>query len=199
VELPLHDPPEATEVDDPPKVLYESAYGLLPRFLWYFAIPFLLVVSGILFVRAVWFGQGLLVRTVRLSADVVAWAVCPGMWLLCTAVVGLEIYRRYHPLRVLVTTAGLHLPKGRFTADTLFIPWDELDASLYAGRVALMDFYEVTCTDQRDGSCAKIASPQFRDFDDFATFALIIGKYIGEDWSIKGFLPGTYRGRKYRS
>lgn len=189
-------PPDDADSGDTPDVLFESAYGTFPRFFWYGVIPFLLMVSGTLFARAVWFGQGIAVRSVKLSPQVVAWVVCPGMWLLCATIIGLAIYRRLHPQRVILTTSGLQLPKGRFTDETVFIPWDRLEADIDGRRIAFLVACDVTCLDAIDGTTARIASLLFHDFDDFATFARIVGAQVGEDWSIKGFLPGTFRGRK---
>lgn len=60
---------------------------------------------------------------------------------------------------------------------------------------AFFDFYDLTLVDRRHGVKTLIRSAHFRSFDDFATLAMMIGKRGGVDWSIKGFLPGTKRGR----
>ena len=93
-----------------------------------------------------------------------------------------------------MTEDELLLPKGRFTAEIIRIRWHDLTASIWSGQISFIDIYEVTCGDGLHGSKTKIASNLFQDFDDFATFALIVGEHMGEDWSIKGFLPGAIRG-----
>ena len=62
-------------------------------------------------------------------------------------------------------------------------------------HMELLEGYGVDCVDSRDETRTTITSHLFRRFDDFATFALIIGDHVGDDWSIPGFLPGTIRGR----
>jgi hypothetical protein len=42
----------------------------------------------------------------------------------------------------------------------------------------------------------RVTSALFRDFDDFATFTLIMAEHMGQEWSIPGFWPGTVRGRR---
>lgn len=60
----------------------------------------------------------------------------------------------------------------------------------------VLDVYDIACFDRKHKSKVNISSPLFRRFDDFATFALIVGDNVGEDWTIKGFLPGVTRGNK---
>jgi hypothetical protein len=178
------------------EVFFESAYGGFPKFIWYVALPVGFVTAAVLFVRATAFGKGISLDAVRISANMVAWIICPAILLLCGVIIGCGVYRFLHPQRVVVALDGLHLPKGRFSDDVVHICWEDLTATWIFRSVEIFDVYEVTCIDSKHGTKARITSALFRNFDDFATFALIVGRHMGEDWSIKGFLPGTYRGRK---
>lgn len=178
------------------EVIFSSTYGGFPRFFWYFVIPFLLVVSAFLFVRAVWFGEGILFRNIRVPPNWIAFAVCPGIWSLCLLLVVLAIYRRWNPQRVLVTTRGVELPKGRFTSETVSIKWGNLEADVEARNLSGWRVYEVICTDLSNETVVRVTSMLFPALDDFATFLLILGEHMGQDWKIKGFWPGTIRGKK---
>lgn len=179
-----------------PEVLFDAAYGEFPKFLWYFVMPVLLVAAVVLYVRARWFGTGMILEGFKLSPNAVATIVCPVMWGLCALLIVLAAYRRRHPQQVLVTAEELVLPKGRFTDETIRIRWADLAATMYHGHAKFFEIYEVTCIDRQSGAKARIASMLFQEFDDFATFALLIGEHQGQNWSIPGFLPGTFRGRK---
>lgn len=181
---------------DEDEVLFESAYGGFPKLLLYGAVPFLICVGAALFVCAVWFPNGQVMKSMIFSPDIAKNVVCPGIWSLCALLFLLNLYRNFHPQRIVITNAGLVLPKGRFTAEEVEIAWDDLSATLFTSRVEMHDMYEVTCVDNQSGTKVRIASMLFREFDDFASFARIVGRRVGEDWSIKGFLPGTIRGRK---
>lgn len=177
-------------------VLFQSAYGCIPKVALYGLIPFLALVSGFFFVRAVWFGEGLAIRGIKLSPETVAYWICPGIWLLCGFLLLLDIYRRFHPQCIVITQDELLLPKGRFTNDIIQICWNDLNATIFAGRIAFIEIYETTCLADLHGTKSRIASNLFRDFDDFATFALIVGEHMGKDWAIKGFMPGAMRGNE---
>ena len=177
-------------------VLFQSAYGDIPKFALYGLIPFLFLVAAALFVHAVWFGGGIAVKGFQLSPATVAYWICPAIWFLCALVLVLGIYRHNHPQCIVITADELLLPKGRFTAEVIHIRWNDLKATLWSGQISLIDVYEVTCLDGLHGTKTMIASNLFRDFDDFATFALIVGEHMGEDWSIKGSRPGAIRGNQ---
>ena len=184
----------ASTPDENRDVLFQSAYGDIPKVVLYGMIPFLFLVAGALFVYAVWFGGGVAIKGFKLSPEAVTHWICPAIWFLCAAVLVAGVYRQLHPQSVVITEDELLLPKGRFTSEVNRIRWNDLKASLWSGQISGIDIYEVTCLDGLQGTKTMIASNLFRDFDDFATFALIIGEYIGEDWSIKGFRPGKLRG-----
>ena len=177
-------------------VLFQSAYGGIPKFVLYGFMPFVTLVSAALFVSAVWFGNGIAIKGFKLSPATVAYWVCPAIMLLCAGLLALEIYRRMHPQSIALTKDELLLPKGRFSAEIIRIRWNDLEATLWSGKISFIDVYEVTCLDGSHGTKTLIASNLFRNFDDFATFALIVGEQMGEDWSIKGFLPGAIRGNQ---
>jgi hypothetical protein len=179
-------------IDDLPTVVFSSAYGGLPRFFWYGVVPFLLLVSAVLFIRAVWFDEGLPLASFRVPPGAVIFAICPLIWLL----IGIEVYHRRNPQFILVTSWGVKLPKGRFTTETISIAWEDLQATLEGGTIKGWDVYEIICTDLRNGASARVTSALFRDFDEFATFTLIMADHMGQDWRIKGFWPGTFRGRR---
>lgn len=181
---------------DENKVLFQSVYGDFPKLLLYAAVPFLICVGAALFVCAVWFPNGQVMKSMIFSPETAKNIVCPGIWSLCALLFLLNLYRNFHPQRIVITNAGLILPKGRFTSEEVEIAWHDLSATLFASRVEMYDMYEVTCVDNQSGIKVRIASMLFREFDDFASFARIVGRRVGEDWSIKGFLPGTIRGRK---
>jgi hypothetical protein len=181
---------------DPPQVIFSSAYGGLPRFILYGVIPFLLLVSAVFMVRAVWFNEGLLLKSIRVSPGVVAFVICPVIWSLCGLLAALEVYRYRNPQFVLASTWGVRLPKGRFTAETVSIAWDDLQASLEGSNLKGWHVYELHCSHLQTGESARVTSALFRDFDDFATFSNILAEHMGQDWTIKGFWPGTVRGRK---
>lgn len=189
-------PPVDSTLSEDRDVLFQSAYGCIPKVVLYGLIPFLLVVSGVFFVRAVWFGEGMAIRGIRLSPETVAYWICPAIWLLCAFLHLLDIYRHIHPQCIVVTEDEVLLPKGRFTSEIIQIRWNDLSATIFAGRIAFLEIYEITCLDDLHGTKSRIASNLFRDFDDFATFALIVGEHMGKDWSIKGFLPGAMRGNQ---
>ena len=192
----MNDRPNGSPANEIRDVLFQSAYGGLPKFVLYGFIPFLGLVSGVLFVRAVWFGGGIAIKGFQLSPETVAYWVCPGIFLLCACLLVLAIYRRMHPQSIVITKDELLLPKGRFTAEITRIRWNDLKATIWSGQISFMDIYEITCLDGLHGTKTRIASNLFRDFEDFATIALIIGEHMGEDWSIKGFLPGAIRGNQ---
>lgn len=178
------------------EILFQSAYGGYPKYALYSFLPFLLLIAGGLLVRAIWFKGGIDIRGFRISPSVVAYGICPVILLLCPIVIGSEIYRRLHPQRIVITEDSLFLPKGRFTNDVVRIPWKDLRASMLLGSFAVIDVYDVTLIDSSRKTKTNISSPLFRRFDDFATFAHIIGLVVCEDWSIKGFLPGSVRGNQ---
>ncbi len=190
----MADRPADSTPDENRDVLFQSAYGDIPKFVLYGTTPFLFLVAGALFVYAVWFGGGITIAGFKLSPETVAHWVCPAIWFLCALVLVLSVYRQLHPQSVVITEDELFLPKGRFTAEVNQIRWNDLKATLWYGRIKGYDLYEITCLDGWHGTKTRIASALFRDFDDFATFALIVGEQMGEDWSIKGFRPGKLRG-----
>ena len=149
------------EFDPFSEVLFQSSYGDVPKLVLYRCAPFLLLASGV-----IWFKYGIIMRSV----------VCPGIWLLCGLLLAMHIYRRFHPQRIVITTYGLLLPKGRFTTEKVHIRWDDLTATLFTSSLV----YEVTCVDCQRGTKVRIASTLFQDFDDFASFSNIVGKHVGE-------------------
>ncbi len=192
----MADRPVNSTPDKNRDVLFQSAYGDIPKVVLYGMIPFLFLVSGGLFIYAVWFGGGVAIKGFKLSPETVAHWICPTIWFLCALVLVLGVYRQLHPQSVVLTEDELLLPKGRFTADIVRIRWNDLKATLWSGQISAIDIYEITCIDSLNKTKTRIASNLFRDFDDFATFALIVGEQMGEDWSIKGFLPGKFRGNQ---
>ena len=64
-------------------VLFESAYGGMPKVALYGFLPFLILLSVALFVSAVWFGNGIAIKGFKLSPETVAYWVCPAILLLC--------------------------------------------------------------------------------------------------------------------
>ncbi len=192
----MNDPPNGSPTNENRDVLFQSAYGGIPKFVLYGMIPFLMIGTGVLFVHAVWFGGGIAIKRFKLSPETVANWVCPAIWLLCAFLMAHGIYRRIHHQSIVITKDELLLPKGRFTAEIIHIRWNDLKATIWSGQISFMEIYEITCLDGLHGTKTRIASNLFRDFDDFATIALIIGEQMGEDWSIKGFLPGAIRGNQ---
>ena len=192
----MDDPPDDSTANENCDVLFQSAYGGIPKFALYGFLPFLILVSGVLFVSGVWFGNEIAIKGFQLSPETVADWVCPAILLMCVGLLVLEVYRRIHPQRIAITKDELLLPKGRFTAEIIRIHWNDLEATLWSGQISFIDVYEITCLNGLHGTKTRIASNLFRDFDDFATMALIVGEHIGEDWSIKGFLPGAIRGNQ---
>ncbi len=192
----MADRPADSTPDKNCDVLFQSVYGSIPKVVLYGMIPFLFLGSGALFVHAVWFGGGIAIKGFKLSPEAAAHWVCPAIWLLCALVLVLGIYRHIHPQCIVLTEDELLLPKGRFTAEIVRIRWHDLKATIWSGQISFIDIYEVTCLDALHGTKTRIASNLFRDFDDFATFALIVGEQMGENWSIKGFLPGAIRGNQ---
>ena len=190
----MNDPPADSPANENRDVLFQSAYGGIPKFALYGFMPFLILVAGALFVSAVWFGNGIAIKGFKLSPETVAYWICPAILLMCVGILVLEVYRRIHPQRIAITKDELLLPKGRFTAEIIRIRWNDLKATIWSGQISFMDIYEITCLDGLHGTKTRIASNLFRNFDDFATIALIVGEQMGEDWSIKGFLPGAIRG-----
>lgn len=188
-------PADSTSAEDR-DVLFQSAYGDIPKVVLYGMIPFLFFGSGALFVYATWFGGGIAIKGFKLSPETVTHWICPVIWFLCAAVLVAGVYRQLHPQSVVITEDELLLPKGRFTSEINRIRWNDLKATLWSGQISGIDIYEITCLDGLHGTKSMIASNLFRDFNDFATFALIVGEQMGEDWSIKGFLPGKFRGNQ---
>lgn len=182
------------QASNPPSVVFCSAYGGLPRFFWYAVIPFLLLASGVLFVRAVWFGEGMRHASFQISPSVIAYGVCPFLWFLCGLLVAFSVYRIWNPQQILVTTRDVRLPKGRLTAETVSIAWNNLEATLTTKNLQGWHLYEIHCKDLNHETSVQVASLLFRDLDDFATFLLIMGHHMGQEWSIPGFRPGTLRG-----
>lgn len=178
------------------EILYQSEYGGYPKFALYGFLPFLLLIAAGLLVYAIGFDGGMNIKGMEIPPSVVAFGICPVIFLLCAIVIGTEIYRRFHPQQIVITDRALILPKGRFTNEVIQIRWKHLRAKLTIGSFIVLDVYDIACVDSKHKSKVNISSPLFRRFDDFATFALIIGEFIGEDWTIKGFLPGVTRGNK---
>ena len=145
------------EFDPFSKVLFQSSYGDVSKLLLYRGVPILLLASGVLFVDG------------RMMIPFL-------MWLLCGFLLANHIYRRFHPQRIVITPDGLLLPKGRFTTEEVHIPWEDLTATLFSSSLV----HEVTCVDCQRGTKIRIASTLFQDFDDFASFANIVGKHVGE-------------------
>ncbi len=192
----MHDRPNDSHPSKKREVLFQSEYGGIPKFVLYGFIPFLFLVAGVLLVRAVGFNAGIIIKGFKLSPETVTFVVCPVIMLPCILIMILGIYRRSHPQQIVITDNGLFLPKGRFTAEIIRIRWHDLTATIWSGKISFMDIYEVTCLDSEHGTKISIASNMFRDLDDFATFALIVGEHMGEDWSIKGSQPGVIRGNQ---
>ncbi len=176
------------------EILFQSEYGGYPKYALYGFLPFLLLVAGGLLVYAIGFNGGVNIKGMKVSPTGVAYGICPVIFLLCAIAVGSEIYRRYHPQQIVITERGLVLPKGRITNEVIHIRWNDLTATLTVGSFMVLEVYDVACIDSTHKSRVNISSPLFRRFDDFATFALIIGEFMGENWSIKGFLPRAFRG-----
>ncbi len=152
------------------EVLFQSSYGDAPKRFLYRGVPFLLLASGVL-----WFKN---------------WIIMPSLiLLLCGLHLVMHIYRRFNPQRIVITTDGLLLPKGRFTTEEVHIRWDDLTATLFASTLVC----EVTCVDCQRGTKVRIASTLFQNFDDFASFAIIVGKHAGEDWCLHDPAPRILR------
>ncbi|MFM9960220.1 MAG: hypothetical protein ACKV2Q_03230 [Planctomycetaceae bacterium] len=190
----MADRPAASTPDEDRDVLFQSAYGDIPKVVLYGMIPFLFFVAVALFVHAVWFGGEIAIKGFKLSPEAVTHWICPAIWFLCALVLVMGVYRQLHPQSVVITENELLLPKGRFTSEVIRIRWNDLKATLWSGQISGIAIYEITCLNGLHGSKTMIASNLFRDFDEFATFALIVGEHMGEDWSIKGVLPGKIRG-----
>ncbi len=192
----MHHADDKSFAADQHELIFATSYRNLPRFFLYFIIPFLLLVPALFFIRAAWFGEGPLIGDIRVPPSVVMYVICPIFWLLCGMLVAIEVYCRRNPQFIMVTTWGLSLPKGRFTSETILIAWDDLQAEIVWQTLTGWRVYDLTCTDMRHDTSVKVTSMLFRDFDDFATFTLILGRYLGEDWTISGFWPGTIRGKQ---
>ncbi|NND99791.1 MAG: hypothetical protein HKN47_20925 [Pirellulaceae bacterium] len=178
------------------QIEYQSPYGAIPKFLLFALIPFLLIMSAAVSVRAHWYNKGVEFQLIPLSPINTAYAFSAVGILICCIGVLLEIYHRMHPREVIVTNQRLILPRHRFTDQTISIAWGEFSAKMVMNRFVFFEFYDITLRDLQSKSKTIIRSAHFRNFDDFATFALLIGETLGMDWSIKGFLPGRTRGRK---
>ncbi|MDB4793201.1 hypothetical protein OAG75_01015 [bacterium] len=136
------------------------------------------------------------IRGIKNPSSVVAYGIDPVIFLLCAIVVGSESYCRYHPQRIVITERALIVARGRFIIKLVSIHWKHLRAKLTLGSFMVLDVSDIACIDFKQKTKVNISSPLFRRFDDFATFALIVGDFICEDWTIKGFLPGVTRGNK---
>ena len=145
---------------------------------------------------SLWWDEGILFNRTKVSPTIVAYVICPFVACLFLVGVGLEIYHRIHPRQVIVTNRRLILPKHRFTEQTHVIAKSDLQARLKESTLGWMELYDIKMVDRRHGTKAIIRSVHFRSFDDFATFAGLIGRTQGLEWTFKGFLPGTKRGRK---
>jgi hypothetical protein len=176
------------------QVVFSSAYGQIPRSFSYLVMPFLLCAAGVLFVRAVWFGEGVPLGGQRLPPEWVAYGICPLLVILCGMLAALMIYRRWRPLTIEVSNRGVRLPQSPLSRETRFIEWEHLEARFSGRNVAGYRFYEIHCQDDRNSAEVRVASVLFRDFDDFATFAMLMGQHMGQEWSIEGFRPGSLRG-----
>lgn len=181
---------------DEPRILFSSAYGGFPRFIWFAVLPFLLLASVALFVDGLWLAGRFFVDFIPAPPSVVTFVVCPLLWTLCGLIGGLEIYRLRNPQFILVSTWGVRLPKGRFTADNLAIAWDDLHATLEATNFKGWQVYEFHFEDVRNGERATVSSMLFRRYADFKNFASVLGEQMRRDWPIKGVRLGTDRGKK---
>lgn len=181
---------------NPPEIIFSTSYGALPRFFWYFVIPFLLLVPALFFYRALWFGEGQMIKNIRVPPSVIMSVICPVFWSLCGLLVAIEVYLRRNPQFIEVTTWGVSLPKGRFTSEIFSIAWEDLQVAFEGRNLTGWHVYELTCTDLRDETSVRVTSMFFRDFDDFATLTLILAQHMGQDWTIRGFWPGTIRGKQ---
>lgn len=179
---------------DPPELIFSTTYRNLPLFFWYAFVPFLLLVSAVFFVQAAWFGEAIPLKDIKVPPNVIMFVVCPLIWLGCCVLVAVEVYCRRNPQFITVTTWGVRLPKGRFTSKIVSIAWEDLEGDLKGQNLMGWHIYELTCADLRNDTVVVVNSMLFRHFHDFATLALILGKYMGQDWAIKGFWPGTIRG-----
>jgi hypothetical protein len=169
-----------------PRILFSSAYGGFPRFVWFAVIPLLLLFSAAVFIDAVWFDGQFLLQNARMSPNLASYVICPAIWGVCGLIMLLEIYRHLHPQFILVSTWGLRVPKGRFTSENIAIAWDDLNAMLEGTNFKGMQVYEFHFEDVRSGARARVTSALFRRYAEFATFATILGEQMGREWPIKG-------------
>ncbi len=151
--LEMASPPTDSTSDDNRDVLFQSAYGDIPKIVLYGMIPFLFLGSGALFVHAVWFGGGIAIAGFKLSPETVARWVCPAIWFLCALVLVLGTYRQLHPQCIVITEEELFLPKGRFTSEVIRIRWSDLKATIWSGQFSAIDIYERL--NRRSGELAR--------------------------------------------
>lgn len=89
------------------EILFQSEYGGIPKFALYTFLPFLMLLAAGLLVYAISFNGGIAIKGIKVSPAGVAYGICPTIFLLCAIVVGSEIYRRFHPQRIVITEDGL--------------------------------------------------------------------------------------------
>lgn len=104
-----------------PRILFSSTYGGFPRLIWYFVVPFQLIVSAAFFIDAALFDGRFLLQNMRMPSSLVVFAICPVIWLLCELIVALEVYRHFNSQFILISNWGRRLPKVRFTSENISI------------------------------------------------------------------------------
>lgn len=189
--LRMDDATETTDSINGAQILFSSTYGGFPRFIWFACVPFMLLISGALFADAVWFDGRFMLESIQVPPRFVGYVVCPVIWCLCGMLVVLEVYRQRNPQFVLVSTWGVRLPKGRFTAENMAIAWDDLFVRLEATNLKGWRVYEFHFEDVGSGESARISSLLFRRNAEFETFATVLGEQIGREWPITRRLPSV--------
>lgn len=115
------------------EILFQSEYGGYPKFALYGFLPFLLLIAAGLMVYAIGFDGEMEIKGMKIPPTMVAYGICPLIFLLCAIVVGTEIYRRYHPQQIVITERLLVLPKGRYTNEVVSIHWKHLERNSLSG------------------------------------------------------------------
>lgn len=114
------------------RVLFQCAYGRLPKLMLFVGLPFLTAASVGLFIATIWFGVEFEIRRLPIPPALMAYGIAPGMMLLVIGCVFVEVNQRKYPRRIVVQENGILVPKGRIKTGEMLLSWKGMTAKITA-------------------------------------------------------------------
>ncbi len=90
----MNDPSAGSPASENRDVLFQSAYGGIPKFVLFGMIPFLMIGAALLFVNADLFQGRFALKGIQLTPERVRFVLCPATWLLCVFIMSRRIQSR---------------------------------------------------------------------------------------------------------